>query len=106
VAIYSSGSELAQRRLFASTPYGDLSPCISYYFDTAVGAKHDVESYVRIARALDRHPRSMLFVSDAQPELSAASDAGYQVLLSLRPGNPAQTAVSAYERIHSFDEVG
>ena len=39
VAIYSSGSELAQRRLFESIEDGDLTPFIAAFFDTAVGAK-------------------------------------------------------------------
>ena len=48
-AIYSSGSELAQRRLFQSTPEGDLTPLIVGFFDTAVGSKRDPASYRRIA---------------------------------------------------------
>ena len=37
VAIYSSGSELAQRLLFGSTASGDLTPLLARFFDTAVG---------------------------------------------------------------------
>ena len=49
IAIYSSGSELAQRRLFATTGDGDLTPLIDGFFDTAVGAKVEAASYARIA---------------------------------------------------------
>ena len=52
VAIYSSGSELAQRLLFGSTASGDLTPLLARFFDTAVGAKQAADSYRRIAREL------------------------------------------------------
>ena len=39
IGIYSSGSVLAQKLLFANSTAGDLSRFISGYFDTAVGAK-------------------------------------------------------------------
>ena len=106
VAIYSSGSELAQRRLFESTETGDLTPFITAFFDTAVGAKIAAESYRTIARALARDPASIMFLSDVTTELSAARTAGLQVLLSLRPGNPAQPLAEQFESITAFDEIG
>jgi enolase-phosphatase E1 len=105
VAIYSSGSELAQRRLFESAETGDLTPFITAFFDTAVGAKIAAESYRTIARALARDPASIMFLSDVTTELSAARTAGLQVLLSLRPGNPAQPLAEQFESITSFDEI-
>lgn len=106
VAIYSSGSELAQRRLFESTEAGDLTPFITAFFDTAFGAKIAAESYRTIARALERDPASIVFVSDVTTELSAARTAGLQVLLSLRPGNPVQPLADQFESISSFEEIG
>ncbi len=47
LAIYSSGSELAQRRLFGTTPDGDLTRFISRFFDTAIGPKTSGDSYRR-----------------------------------------------------------
>ena len=41
VAIFSSGSVLAQRLLFAHTAEGDLTPLIEAYFDTTTGPKRD-----------------------------------------------------------------
>lgn len=105
VAIYSSGSELAQRRLFESTAHGDLTPFIRGFFDTAVGPKRSADSYRRIAGTLGRPPAALLFVSDVTAELAAARDAGMAVVLSERPGNPAQPDADAYERISSFDEI-
>ena len=105
VAIYSSGSELAQRRLFSSTGHGDFTPMIKGFFDTSVGGKTSVESYRRIAERLGCHPREILFVSDVAKELAAAAEAGCQVRLSVRPGNAAQPDAGRFEAIASFDEL-
>jgi enolase-phosphatase E1 len=106
VAIYSSGSELAQRRLFESTEAGDLTPQLCAFFDTAVGAKVERESYTKIARALGEVPRALLFVSDVTRELTAAASAGCQAVLSVRPGNPPQPDVARFDVVSSFDEIG
>ena len=105
VAIYSSGSEQAQRDLFASTEHGDLTPLISGYFDTGVGAKLESSSYARIANVLRRVAFEVLFVSDVASELTAAREADLQVVLSLRPGNPAQPRPELFDSITSFDEI-
>lgn len=105
VAIYSSGSELAQRRLFESIDEGDLTPSLSAFFDTRVGAKQSVDSYRNIARALGRDPASLLFVSDVTGELVAARGAGMQVVLSVRPGNAVQSDGSGFEAVTSFEEI-
>jgi enolase-phosphatase E1 len=104
VAIYSSGSELAQRLLFGTTAFGDLTPLIARFFDTAVGAKQAVQSYHRIARELGVPPDQMLYVSDVTTELDAARAAGCQVLLCIRPGNRPQPPHS-HPAIQSFAEV-
>jgi 2,3-diketo-5-methylthio-1-phosphopentane phosphatase len=104
VAIYSSGSELAQRLIFGNTAHGDLTPFISRFFDTAVGPKIATESYRRIAADLERTPDRILFVSDVTAELGAARSAGYQVLLCVRPGNRPQPDHS-YAEISTFDEI-
>lgn len=105
VAIYSSGSVLAQRRLFESTPAADLTPLFTAFFDTAVGPKVAASSYARIAAALGRSPAGIVFVSDITRELAAAREAGLQVLLSLRPGNATQPDAGAYEQITTFDQI-
>ena len=106
VAIYSSGSELAQRRLFASVQQGDLTPSISHFFDTRVGAKKDPESYRAIARALGGSTSLVLFLSDVVTELDAAADAGCHVALTIRPGNASHSGAGRYPTIASFAEVG
>ena len=105
IAIFSSGSELAQRRLFQSTPCGDLTPLISRFFDTAVGSKRDVASYRRIATELGHAPGDILFVSDVVDELAAAEAAGQQTALTVRPGNPLQPGATRFAAIHTFDEL-
>jgi enolase-phosphatase E1 len=87
VAIFSSGSVLGQQLLFSTTAYGDLTPSLTAYFDTGVGAKTSAESYRRIASALDCPIDRMLFVSDATTEIDAARDAGCVALLCQRPGD-------------------
>jgi len=106
VAIYSSGSVLAQQLLFAHTPEGDLRPLVDRFFDTEMGAKTSPDSYRRIAAALQCPTRRLLFVSDARTELDAARQAGYEVLLCARPGNPAQSGPPGLDMIHGFDEIG
>jgi enolase-phosphatase E1 len=104
-AIFSSGSELAQRRLFESVPGGDLTPLIAAFFDTTVGSKRDPASYRRIATALDLAPERLLFVSDLEDELHQAVTAGCQTLLSVRPDNRPRSAASPFAVIHTFDEI-
>jgi enolase-phosphatase E1 len=104
IAIYSSGSVLAQRLLFGATADGDLTPFIAGFFDTRVGAKTSPDSYRRIARGLNHNAGEVLFVSDVPAELDGARAAGYQVLLAERPGNHAVTGTEA-ETIRSFDEI-
>jgi len=87
VAIYSSGSVLAQKLLFAHTNYGDLTPFISNYFDTTTGPKRESTSYAAIASNLDIPAAEILFISDVSAELDAARSAGLQTTLSVRPGN-------------------
>jgi enolase-phosphatase E1 len=105
VAIYSSGSELAQRRLFGSTPDDDLTPLLTGFFDTRMGAKTEAASYRAIASELGLDPTVVLFVSDVTQELDAARAAGLGVVLSLRPGNPPQPRSEMFEAIRSFDEL-
>jgi enolase-phosphatase E1 len=85
IAIYSSGSELAQRRLFGTTARGDLTRFISRFFDTGIGPKTSSDSYRRIAASLSLPPARIMFVSDTPSELDAARAAGFQVVLCVRP---------------------
>lgn len=102
IAIYSSGSVLAQKLLFGHTADGDLTPLIDAWFDTRVGAKREVESYTRIADSLGIDPAEILFVSDVTAELDAAQKAGMKTALSIRPGNPPQPDAGGFQVVRSF----
>ena len=100
IAIYSSGSVLAQRLLFSTTTYGDLTRFIGQYFDTTVGSKREQKSYERIATAMAVPPAKILFVSDVIAELDAARSAGLQAVHCVRDAGS-----SAPDAIRSFDEI-
>jgi len=104
IAIFSSGSVLAQQWLFRRSSAGDLTPFISQYFDTGVGPKRDPASYARIAATVALPPSSITFVSDVAAELDAARAAGMQTIMSLRPGNHPQPPHD-HRVVHSFDEI-
>jgi enolase-phosphatase E1 len=102
VAIFSSGSMLAQRLLFATTPGGDLTPHIRAHFDTTTGSKREAATYARIAQELGVAPGAILFLSDTAAELDAAREGGMAVALCARDGAPA---ASPYPVVHTFDAV-
>jgi enolase-phosphatase E1 len=104
IAIFSSGSVLAQKLLFAHSTAGDLSSCLAAYFDTTTGPKREAGSYRKIAAARGLSPSEVLFVSDVEAELDAAKEAGMHAVVSLRPGiTPSSKA--AHAAIRSFDEL-
>lgn len=105
ISIFSSGSSLAQKLLFAHTAAGDLSGLIENYFDTTVGSKTEAASYHRIASALRLPAQNVLFISDVVPELDAAGAAGMRTLLCVRPGNQPQPCAERYRTIRDFDEL-
>lgn len=104
IAIYSSGSVLAQKLLFRHTQVGDLTPWIAAYFDTAVGAKTERGSYRKIADTLHVGPDEILFLSDVPAELDAAASAGFTVCLANRPGN-REVPQTPHTSVSSFDEL-
>jgi enolase-phosphatase E1 len=99
--IFSSGSVLAQKLLFAHSDAGDLTPLIAGYFDTTIGPKKEAASYGRIAESIGLAPPEVLFVSDVAAELDAARDAGMRTRLCVREG-PAPAA-SAHPVVGNFD---
>lgn len=104
IAIFSSGSVLAQRLLFAHSSEGDLTKFVEAYFDTTTGPKREAASYAAIANALGAETSRIYFVSDVTAELDAASDAGMQTALMVRPGamHPANAKHTWFE---NFDQI-
>lgn len=105
IAIYSSGSVLAQQLLFRYTDHGDLTALISDYFDTNIGGKREAESYRKIALVLGVEPGEILFVSDIVAELDAADAAGMKAALSVRAGNASVTETHDHKALENFDLV-
>lgn len=107
ICIYSSGSVLAQHLLFHTVKLGDLTPYITAFFDSNIGAKTEIESYIKITESLRRIPHDFLFVSGAKEEVEAAYDAEMQVILCDRVHSHLQIPRSpnAKKVISSFDEI-
>lgn len=104
ICIYSSGSVLAQKLLFRTTPAGDLTALLEAFFDTRIGLKTDIESYKKIAASLGCPTKAVLFLSDANGELDAAHAAGMRTSLCVRSGQE-EVPASHTPTIHTFDEV-
>lgn len=83
--VYSSGSEKAQRLFFRYSSCGDLRLMFAGYFDTSIGAKQDVQSYLNLAEQIALPPKDILFLSDIEAELDAAAEAGINTLWVVRP---------------------
>lgn len=105
IAIYSSGSVLAQKLIFKYSNFGDLTPYISAYFDTNIGHKREIQSYENIAEKLQNRKREILFISDVLEELNAAHRAGLDAILSDREGNALITKKHSFQVVQSFDAV-
>jgi enolase-phosphatase E1 len=105
VRIFSSGSVLAQKLLFANTEFGDLTKFLRGYFDPAFGSKISEDSYRRIASEFRLPPSEILFISDTPRELDAAKAAGMQSLLCARHGSETRSTTHGQGVISSFDEI-
>lgn len=92
LALYSSGSEQAQRLLVEHTTDGDLTGLFSNFFDTSIGAKTETASYRRIGQILALSSKDILFLSDIEAELDAAAEAGFNTTQIVRAGTNAGTA--------------
>lgn len=92
IAIFSSGSVLAQQLIFAHTNHGDLTPFLTAYFDTTTGPKRSPDSYRRIAAALGFETQEIIFYSDVAEELDAAREGGMHTALCVREGDAPENA--------------
>jgi enolase-phosphatase E1 len=106
VAIFSSGSVLAQQLLLRHSSSGDLTKYVARHFDTRVGAKGDADSYRRIADEVGLPPMAIVFLSDVTRELDAALAAGMAVRLVVRPGNAPVAPGHGYQVIRSLSDAG
>lgn len=102
LGIFSSGSVHAQKLLFKYSIYGDMTIFIDNYFDTSVGAKGDVSSYLQIADQLQLPPNKILFLSDISSELEAACAGGFKTIQLRREGS---VTLGSYQSAQSFGEI-
>ncbi|ADP83762.1 acireductone synthase [Pseudofrankia inefficax] len=118
LAVYSSGSAVAQRAWFgraaaldsAGRPSperpDDLGPLLTAHFDLDnAGPKTAERSYARIAAVLNAQPGRLLFLTDRPAELDAARAAGWRVVGVARPGEPYAAALAGYPRVSSFADL-
>lgn len=83
--VYSSGSVAAQKLLFGHSVDGNITNLFSGFFDTNVGHKREPESYDRLCIGINVPPAEVLFLSDMEAELDAASSAGLRTCQLVRP---------------------
>jgi enolase-phosphatase E1 len=102
--IFSSGSVLAQKLIFAHTSEGDLTRYLDGYFDTTTGAKASAASYQSISEKIGVPAAEVLFVSDVAAELDAARTAGMVTALCVRPGS-REPEQSVHPIVRTFDEI-
>jgi enolase-phosphatase E1 len=89
--VYSSGSEQAQRLLFAHTSAGDVTSLLEHFFDTSVGEEKTAASCHKISEQIGLPPQHILFLSDAERELDAAALTGFRTAHIVRPGTDTGT---------------
>ena len=101
LAIYSSGSIKAQKLYFSFTQTGNHLKLFSKFYDTQMGNKNEINSYIRIAQDLQQPCSQILFISDSLQEITVAARAGYQVILIHRDSK----SESSFKSTNSFDEI-
>lgn len=102
LGVYSSGSVKAQHLLLEHSTAGNLRPFFSHHFDTGVGHKREVASYVNITRELGLPASEILFLSDIKEELDAARAAGMKTTQLVRLDNVIK---GDHLMAHNFFEV-
>lgn len=102
LGVYSSGSVKAQHSIFEFSTEGNLRPYFSNHFDTAVGHKREVPSYVNIAAQLKLDPSDILFLSDIKEELDAARTAGMKTIQLVRQND---VIVGDHKTVRDFSEI-
>jgi enolase-phosphatase E1 len=105
LAVYSSGSISAQQLIYQHSNHGDLRYLFSHWYDTHTGSKHDPRSYTLIAETMGCAPQAILFVSDSDSELQAASQSGLQVVCSQRKTDKVTGLSTNYPTINDFHEI-
>ncbi|MEY4604982.1 MAG: acireductone synthase [Bacteroidota bacterium] len=101
IAVFSSGSVMAQKLIFGNSTSGDLTRYLQAYFDTETGNKREEKTYRSICDKLQVEAKNVLFLSDIIQELEAADKAGMQTVQLVRPDTEAvwRTTVRDFSEI-------
>ncbi len=86
----------------------DRRDIVEDWFDTTnAGLKHEVSSYEKIAKELQRDPKEVLFLSDNVKEVRAAIVAGMRAVVVNRPGNAplSEDDKEEFEIVESFEQL-
>lgn len=102
--IYSSGSVAAQKLLFGHTVAGDLLALFSGFYDTTIGGKREAGSYERILSEIGDAPNEVVFFSDNEAELDAASETGIVTVQLARPAD-GTVPTTRHTSVESFDGI-
>lgn len=98
--VYSSGSVPAQKLFFTYSEKGNVTELFTNYFDTEIGGKRSVNSYLAIADKINVPAEQILFLSDIVVELDAAREAGWQTILVDRPDDYAHERIGELANNH------
>ncbi|WP_342628036.1 acireductone synthase [Nguyenibacter vanlangensis] len=104
LAVYSSGSEAAQRLIYGHTTEGDVTGLFDGFYDLSMGGKRDAASYRAILARAGWAPGRTLFLSDIVAELNAASEAGLRTCQLVRPED-GTVAGAVHARAATLDEA-
>jgi enolase-phosphatase E1 len=85
LAVYSSGSEAAQRLIYGHTTDGDVAGLFDGFHDLRIGGKRAADSYRAILAETGWTAGRTLFLSDIVAELDAAEAAGLHTCQLVRP---------------------
>lgn len=106
IYIYSSARADVQMLMFACTEFGSLLHLIDGHFDSKIGTKTSIETYHKIAQAIQQPPQNVTFFTDSTKEARSAKNAGFKVLLVKRERKAFSPIESAqFDVINSFDKV-
>lgn len=72
LAVFSSLPAELSRLILTHTPDGDLTSFMERFFDTSLGLKTEQRTYLAIAEMLGQLPEKLSYISDSQPEVTAA----------------------------------
>lgn len=81
---FCSGPAEIARVLFGHAPGGTLEDMFAAFFDPKIGNRHEPDTYIRLAIAMNVPTVEVLFLCDDEAELDAAAAAGMRTCQVLR----------------------